>query len=968
MPGTRMPSSFDVTLRVNGRTAALTLPAQALLLDVLRDRLALKGAKRSCDSQVCGACTVLVDGLAVSACTYLAVEADGREVLTVEGLEQDGHLDAVQQAFAACGAVQCGFCTAGMLMTARALAAEEATPTRETVLHYLRGSLCRCTGYRKIVDAICLAGGPEMAPRPPFARDTPAEPGRPSVTARPPVARDTPAEPGRPSVTRPDSGAAGELRVVGHSVQRTDVIDKVTGRARYVTDMELPGMAHAQLLRSPYAHARIRGIDVSRARAVPGVHAVLTGADLTWCDPYYGPAFRDRPVLAIDVVRYEGEPVVAVAAVDAATAAAALELVEIDWEELPAVTTLEEALAPGAPLVHTAEPLSGHFADLSSLRPRPGTNVCHQFGYTRGDVERALAEADVVVADTFAFPRVQHYAMEPHAAIAAWDDGDSLTVWASTQNPFSVRVELAKMFNAPLGRIRVVVPLVGGGFGSKTYAKLEPITAILARAAGRPVRLAISAEDAFRTVRRCDARSAVRLGFRGDGTLVAVDCHADFDVGAYADIGPRIIQKGTYTATGPYRVAHVRLGSTAVYTNTTPGGAFRGFGVPQLAWAVESLMDEAARRLDRDPVELRRQNLLAHGEEFAPGDTPIDGKFEESLSRAAEAIGWTQALAADRGRGVAMMIKASIAPSVSEAIVRLHADGSVTVLASTVELGQGARTVMAQIAAEVLAVPIERVTVMLPDTSVTPYDQTTSSSRSTTMVGKAVEQAAGDVAEQLVRIAVRALDAQSVELRIDDGAVCHGDRRLEYSALLRGHFGMAGGELIGRGVVAPGPSAAPLGGSTPFWEMAVGAAEVTLDVETGAITVAEYISVADVGRCINPLSCQTQDEGAVVQGLGHTLFEEMVYDGGQLLNGTLLAYRVPRADDVAGRVECRFVENADGPGPFGAKGAGEGSLVPVSPAVGNALARLTGIRFRDLPLTPERVWRALRQHQSRRTP
>jgi CO/xanthine dehydrogenase Mo-binding subunit len=317
---------------------------------------------------------------------------------------------------------------------------------------------------------------------------------------------------------------------------------------------------------------------------------------------------------------------------------------------------------------------------------------------------------------------------------------------------------------------------------------------------------------------------------------------------------------------------------------------------------------------------------------------------------------------------VAMMIKASIAPSVSEAIVRLHADGSVTVLASTVELGQGARTVMAQIAAEVLAVPLERVSVLPPDTSVTPYDQTTSSSRSTTMVGKAVEQAAGDVAEQLVRIAAKILDAPGVTLRIDDGAVCHGDRRLDYGALLRAHFGMAGGELIGRGVVAPGPSAAPLGGSTPFWEMAVGAAEVTLDVETGAVTVEDYVSVADVGRCINPLSCQTQDEGAVVQGLGHTLFEEMVYDGGQLLNGTLLDYRVPRADDVSGRIECRFVENADGPGPFGAKGAGEGSLVPVSPAVGNALARLTGIRFRELPLTPERVWRALRQHQSRRTP
>src|SRR5439155_14902485 len=323
-------------------------------------------------------------------------------------------------------------------------------------------------------------------------------------------------------------------------------------------------------------------------------------------------------------------------------------------------------------------------------------------------------------------------------------------------------------------------------------------------------------------------------------------------------------------------------------------------------------------------------------------------------------IRWTQAAAADRARGVAMMLKASIAPSVSEAIVRLHADSSVTVLASTVELGQGSRTVMAQIAAEVLAVPLDYVTVLTPDTSVTPYDQTTSSSRSTTLVGRAVQEAAADVVAQLIRIASIRLGVRGSELAIEHGAVVHGRDRLEYAALVRDHFGMAGGELIGRGVVAPGPTAAPLGGSTPFWETAVGAAEISLDAETGAITVEDYVSVADVGRCINPIQCEGQDEGAVMQGLGHTLLEEMVYNGGQLLNGTLVDYRVPRAGDAPARLACRFVENGDGPGPFGAKGAGEGSLVPVSPAVGNALARLTGVRLRELPLTPERVWRALR--------
>jgi CO/xanthine dehydrogenase Mo-binding subunit len=755
----------------------------------------------------------------------------------------------------------------------------------------------------------------------------------------------------------------GRFRVVGRSVRRTDALEKVTGRARYLSDLELPGMAHARLLRSPHAHARLVRVDVARARALPGVHAVLAAADLGFCDPTYGPALRDRPLLATGVARYEGEPVVAVAAVDEATAAEALELVEADYEELPAVTTLEEALAPGAPLVHTGEPLAGHFSDLATLKARPGTNICHQFDYQRGRAA-AFAEAALVLEETYTFPRVQHFSMEPHGAVASWDDEGGLAVWSSTQNPFSVRAELARMFDLPASRIRIAVPLLGGGFGGKTYAKLEPLAAALARAARRPVRVLASVEDAFRTVRRCGARVRLKIGFLGDGRLLALDCHADFDVGAYADIAPRVIQKGTYTATGPYRVPNVTLHSNAVYTNTTPGGAFRGFGVPQIVWGVESMMDAAADRLGRDPVDLRRQNLLAHGEEFAPGDTPVDGKLEEGLGRLAEAIRWSQASPPGRAKGLAVMMKASVAPSVSEAIVRLHADGSVSVLASTVEMGQGARTVMAQIAAEVLAVPLARVNIVPPDTAVTPYDQTTSSSRSTTMVGRAVQEAAEDVLDQLRKIAAARLRVPAGRLDVDDAAIVSGPTRLSYPELLDHHFGMRGGELIGRGVVAPGRTAAPLGGSTPFWEVAMGGAEIALDEETGAISVETYASVSDVGRCINPQQCEAQDEGAIMQGLGHTLLEEMVYEGGQLLNGDLVGYRVPRAGDVPPRVETRFVENADGAGPFGAKGVGEGGLIPVSPAVGNALARLAGIRLRELPLTPERVWRALRERRA----
>jgi CO/xanthine dehydrogenase Mo-binding subunit/aerobic-type carbon monoxide dehydrogenase small subunit (CoxS/CutS family) len=922
-------SSSSIRVVLNGRPVELDVRPEALLLDVLRDRLQLKGAKRSCDMQVCGACTVLVDGAPVSACTYLAIEADGRELTTVEGLARDDALDPLQTAFIDCAAVQCGFCTAGMLLTARALLADNPAPTAAHIAHDLRGNLCRCTGYRKIVDAIVLGRGlrPESA------------------------------------VAKPALGAMEPLRVVGHSVKRTDALEKVTGRARYLSDMEMAGMAHGRLLRSPYPHARIARIDVTRARALSGVYAVLTGADLTWCQPYFGPALRDRPVLAIDVVRYEGEPVVAVAAVDEATAAEALDLVEVDYEDLPPVMTIEDALAAGAPLVHTGEPLAGHFSDLASLRARPGTNICHQFDYRRGEPEAAFAEADLVLDDTYTFPRVQHYSMEPHGAIAEWDAEGGLTVWSSTQNPFSVRAELAKLFDLPASRIRIAVPLLGGGFGGKTYAKLEPVAAALARVARRPVKLQASVEDAFRTVRRCSARVRVRLGFHRDGRLLALSCDADFDVGAYADIAPRVIQKGTYTASGPYRVANLLLHSNAVYTNTTPGGAFRGFGVPQLVWAVESMMDVAAERLDRDPVDLRRQNLLAHGEEYAPGDTPVDGKLEESLDRVAAAIRWQAGAAAGRAKGVAAMMKASVAPSVSEAIVRLHADASASVLVSTVEMGQGARTVLAQIAAEVLAIPLPRVSVVPPDTSITPYDQTTSSSRSTTMVGRAVQEASEDVIGQLVRIAAERFGTAPRGLRAEDGAIVGGAGRAPYPELLDHHFGMRGGELIGRGVVAPGRTRSPLGGSTPFWEVAMGGAEISVDEETGAISVEAYTSVSDVGRCINPQQCEAQDEGAVMQGIGHTLLEEMVYEGGTLLNANLVSYRVPRAEDVPPRLESLFVENGDGAGPFGAKGVGEGSLIPVSPAIANALARLTGVRLHELPLTPERVWRALRDRR-----
>lgn len=753
-------------------------------------------------------------------------------------------------------------------------------------------------------------------------------------------------------------------RAVGRSLPRVDAIEKVTGSARYTGDLHIPGMADAVLVRSPHAHAMLTRVEVGRAQEVPGVLGVLSRDTLEGFQPYYGPAFRDRPVVAIDRVRYEGEPVAAVVAVDATTAGAAADLIQVEYEDLHAVITLEEALAPDAPLVHNQMQPAGHFEDLSSLRPMPGTNVCHHFRYGRGDVAAALGDAAVVVEGTYTFPKVQHYAMEPHIAIAQWES-DQITIWAATQNPYSVRSELAAMLGVPMNRIRIIVPYLGGGFGAKTYAKLEPIAVALSRLVGRPVRVAASIHEVFKITRRCEARVQMRIGLAWDGGLLALDCDVHFNVGAYADITPRIVQKGAYTVSGPYRVSAQRVDSYAVYTNTTPGGAFRGFGAPQLAWPLESLLDEAAERLGCDPVDLRRRNLLRRGDEFAPGETPVDGDYAESLDRATAAIGWERPRAG-RGVGVAMSLKASLSPSVSQAAVRLHADGSVLVLTSTVEMGQGARTVLAQIAAETLDLPISRITTSLPDTAATPYDQTTSSSRSTTLMGLAVQRAAADVREQLIRIAAEQMEAPPEVIRIEGGEVRAGPYKMSISEVLARHFGMPGGELIGTGSFISGRSAAPLGGSTPFWEAAVGGAEISVDEETGAIRIHRYVSVADVGKAINPQLCEAQDEGAVIQGLGHTLFEEIVYGDGLLLNPNLVDYRVPVMADLPEEFHSILIENEDGAGPFGAKGMGEGGLIPVSPAVGNALARLTGVRLTDLPLTPERVWRALRENARRR--
>lgn len=755
-------------------------------------------------------------------------------------------------------------------------------------------------------------------------------------------------------------GPQAPFSCVGRPVARVDAREKVTGQAVYATDLNVPGMLQARIFRSSVPHARIARLDVSRAAALAGVAAVLTGGDLGGIDPYFGAAFKDQPLLAVQRVRYAGEPVAAVAAVDAATAEEALALIEVEYEDLPVLATVDEALAPGAPVLHDHLRPSGHYRDLSSLKPVPGTNICHSYRLRRGDGEAGLARADVVVEDEFTFPAVQHYSLESFIAIAAWQP-DGLTVWSCTQHPFHVRKELAEMFGLAQHLVRVHVPLVGGGFGQKCYTKLEPLAAALARAARRPVRVALTIPEAFHTLTRHAARIRIKTGAKRDGTLVGRRAELWLDTGAYADVGPRVTQKAGYRSVGPYRMDHVEVDAYCVYTNKVPAGAFRGYGAPQAAWAGESSMHHLAEALGMDPVALRRKNLLARGEAYHPGDTPIDGDLHEGLSRVTRAVRWGEGVPAGHGRGIAIGVKdGGGTGTVSTSIVRLHADGTATVGAGSVEIGQGIRTALLQIAAEALALPLDRVHAPLPDTDAVPYDQGTSASRSTTLMGYAVLQAALDVRRQLTELAMQAFEAPAEVIKLADGAAAAGPRVMAYADLLAAYFGMPGGELIGTGAFRPGPRSGTLGGGTAFWEVGMAGAEVAVDGETGEVRLIRYVSLADVGRAINPLLCEGQDEGAAMQGIGHTLREELVFDGGQLLNAGLIDYRVPTMEDLPDEFSTILVENADGPGPYNAKGIGESGLVPTAPAIAAAVHAAAGIWIRDLPMTPERVWRALK--------
>ncbi len=764
---------------------------------------------------------------------------------------------------------------------------------------------------------------------------------------------------------------------VGQSVPLIDADDRVTGQIDYVLNFELPGMLVGRILRSPHPHARILRIDASRAERLPGVVAVLTRADFeTGLKGTYGRVFCDQAVVAKENVRFVGDPVAAVAASDEDVADEALSLIEVDYEELPAVFELEQAVRPDAPSVHDPRPqLQPIFANTFSNITDSG-NVCSHFKLRRGDVERGFAQSDLIFEDSFRSPAVQHVPLEPHVTVAEVSHG-KLTIWTSTQMPHAIRAQMADLFNLPQTSVRIVTQTLGGGFGSKGSLRLEPITSFLALKAGRPVKITLHREEEFVTVSKHPATVHLKTGVTRAGILVARQVTALFNTGAYTDIGPVVARNGGSAMSGPYKIPHVKIDSYAIWTNLVPAGALRGFGVPQGAWAYECQMDMIAERLGMDPVELRRKNILHDGDQFATGEELKDLHYDELLNRMASSVKWNPNEArwlrhghigpADnddkrlkRGKAVTAVIKATITPSTSSAAVKLNQDGSLNVLTSSVELGQGAKTALAQIAAEAAGVPLAHVWVSEPDTDVTPYDQQTSSSRTTFSMGSAIVLAAGDLKRQLGQLSGELLEVSNDDLVMRDGRVeVRGTpgRSLGYGEVL---CKRDRADLIGHGSFTTHgglDSESGQGIGSVHWHQAAAACEVEVDTETGKVQLLKVNSSVFAGRMVNPRLCELQTEGSTFFGLGQALFEEMVYDDhGRVINSNLGEYMIPSFEDGPRELNVSILEH-DKSGEI--HGIGETSLPPVMPAIANAVYNAVGVRVTDLPLTPEKILRGL---------
>jgi carbon-monoxide dehydrogenase large subunit len=761
------------------------------------------------------------------------------------------------------------------------------------------------------------------------------------------------------------------MKVVGRAYQPVDIVEKVTGKTVFGADLTFPDMLYARALRSPYPHARILNVDVRKARKVLGVVAVITGEDVAKYG-LFGMAIEDRPILAIDKVRYIGDPIVAVSAIDENIAEEALELIKVDYEEIPAVYDPLEAKENNAVLIH--EDLKD-YAHKPLAFPVPGTNICSHFQFRNGNVEEGFKISEEIFEDTFKTQAQTHCCMEPRMSLAMTDQLGRIVVWSSTQSVYAILHELSKVFKIPENKIRVIAPPLGGGFGSKLYLKAEPIAVALSqRSGGKPVKFQWTRQEEF-TVPSARHPTIIQLktGVKRDGTLIAQEIKIFWDTGAYAETGPLVCQNGSFSAPGPYVTPNVKVDGYCIYTNKIVAGAMRGFGVIQPMFALESQMDVIAERLGIDPVEIRLRNAVDEGSVSASRQQITHTSLKECILKAARESKWEdrndKMKGKDtivKGKGLSIMHKGTITPTYTSAIAKINSDGTLNLCCSTANLGQGAQTVLCQIGAETSGISCDKVCIISSDTDISPYDRSTTSSRSTFHMGNAVRLAVQDAKKELLKTASHYLKWNLRELRIKNGAIYNRNeisRGLSIEQFMKQYLPGVG-SIIGKGGfhTRGGKLDRDTGWVdifSVFWMYACVVVDVNVDTVTGKVKVEKIVVANDVGKAINPETCRQQIEGGCLQGLGYSLMEELIFDKGKILNDSFTDYKIPTLTESP-EVISLLIEKPHPEGPFGAKGMSEAAIAAVPPAVANAVFHATGVRIKALPITGEKVLRGLK--------
>lgn len=902
----------NFSLIVNGKKSQVTATPETKLMDVLRDQLRLTGVKDGCATGHCGSCMIIQDGKAVRSCLVLMKRADNAHITTIEGIAgADEGLHPIQKAYIAHGATQCGFCTPGFIVATKALLDQNPHPTRAEIFKALEWNICRCTGHNAIIRAVEELSGTQGA------------------------------APSLPSVKKP-------MHAISRALPRPDAIAKVNGTGIYVDDLFIEGMLHAQVLRSAYPHARLKRVDVSKAKALPGVVAVLTADDIPGRRDF-GVHEIDWPVLCYDKVRYVGDAIALVAAETEKIAEDALALIEAEYEPLPVVTNPKQAAQPDAPLVHE------HPENFS---PHAHGNFLAYFNLENGNLADGFAQADVIVEHEYSTQTVEHGFIEPEAGLAVPDATGRITVYCGGQIPFNDRACIAATLDVPEDRIRVVNCLIGGAFGGKEDPSVQIHVALLAQKTKRAVKLVFSRKESLLVhPKRHATQIKMKTGALKDGTLVAHEVEIYGDGGAYASLSNHVMLRCTTHAAGPYAVPNVRVNTNAMYTNNVPSGAFRGFGVTQSAFAMESQMDELAHALNISPAEIRRKNILKYGKQTLAGQVIIEScGLDEALEKVIAEMEKQPFVAIEgdkrRAWGIACAYKntgfGSGAYDAAGAEVELYADGRATIRAGAAEIGQGLVGVLAQIVTEELGVPYEKVVVLVADTDLTLDGFATTASRQTYVTGNAARHACVQVRGLLSQVAAEMLDIVPEKLSFANGLVSSIGKSIPLTDVVKQ------ARREGRIPKVSYQYVAPMTEKYQHFAFGFGAqaALVEVDVKTGETRVLKVIAACDVGRVMNPLALLGQIEGSISMGLGMALQENFVMKDGYVQTDSLYKCKLPTIDQTP-EVVTFFVEDETKDGPYGAKGVGELASIPTAPAIINAIYNATGIRCYNLPADKE---------------